>query len=423
MTEAFTPRPPKPDQAKHDQAAIQAKIPPKTANDPASASPKDALRETLTAQMQAMKDLSEQRKKLFDEITATQAILKKKLETARGEKEKLGFKNVEEIDRQINSIESQVSSGALSATEERRALNEISSLKKARKVLEGHGSQQTSVEADRAKIDALRAQMKAIETQRDAAREATDATRAQLNTLTESLKESRSVVTSLLEEKKNAKALVDAAFEKLRTTRAAFKAAKDTYYAWEQEERNKRREAQRQRQMEEREARLVAQAERELEDADIPAFVEEINLCTALIQFLNTQINGNTETKTAAPSRPTSGRVVSAEDAMPKGATVLQRKSDREDEFMVVSKKKNNNSTPKKNAVDAGTSSPAKSARPIKLDIKMVEQFISLQITIPVSTDDIPSTLAVLEEKKKNFCGGACSKLRTVVDVIAKKSL
>ncbi|KAL2915050.1 multicopy suppressor of BFA (Brefeldin A) [Polyrhizophydium stewartii] len=380
---------------------IQDKIPAKGSND-STATLKNELREKLNAQMQQMKDLSAKRTKLVEEIAAIQAGLKKKSEAAKSEKDKLGYKTVDEIDAQIKQLELDLQSGQAKLIEEKRMVAEISNLKKARKVLEGHSSQQSSAESEKAKIDAIRAELKTLDGERDAVREATNATRAELNTVSDSLKETRVSFSGLLEQKKAAKAAVDAAFDKLRTARADFKKAKDDYFAWEREERNKRQEAFKARQAEEREARIVAQAERELEDAEIPAFSEEISLCSALIQFLNSQAGSSAAAAAKPASRPASGRAI--DSAMPAGATLMVRKADRDDDFMVLGKKNKKNAGKSANGTNgAAPAAPASTARPIRLDIVMVNQFISLGLAIPVSTDDIPATLEQLEAKKKTF--------------------
>ncbi|KAH6571934.1 hypothetical protein BASA60_006891 [Batrachochytrium salamandrivorans] len=420
-------RPARPNQEKHDAEVlevrneiaelqqkmkeIQDQIPDKGTNDSVSTL-KSELREKLNSQLQDIKDFAAKRSKILDQLAALQSALKKKFEAEKAEKGKIRFKTVEEVDARIDELEMEIQTGQAKLFDEKRMVSEISNLKKVRKVLEGHSQQQSTTDSDKAAIDTLRTELKSLDSGRAALREAADATRAKLTKVTDTLNESRGSISELLEKKKANKILVDAAFEKIRELRAKFKTSKDEFYAWDQEERLKRHEGFKQRQTEEREARIVAMAERELEDADIPAFAEEINLCNALIQFLGSQA-GSFDAKTLTATTPLSSRPATAsirtvDKSLPSGVTVMQRKSECDDDFMVLGKKgkkngKNNKSVAAASTTSATTPNDSTKARPVKMDILTVNQLIALHIAIPVSTDDIPAAVALLTEKKEAF--------------------
>ncbi|KAH9270067.1 hypothetical protein BASA83_007897 [Batrachochytrium salamandrivorans] len=390
-------RPARPNQEKHDAEVlevrneiaelqqkmkeIQDQIPDKGTNDSVSTL-KSELREKLNSQLQDIKDFAAKRSKILDQLAALQSALKKKFEAEKAEKGKIRFKTVEEVDARINELEMEIQTGQAKLFDEKRMVSEISNLKKVRKVLEGHSQQQSTTDSDKAAIDTLRTELKSLDSGRAALREAADATRAKLTKVTDTLNE------------------------------AKFKTSKDEFYAWDQEERLKRHEGFKQRQTEEREARIVAMAERELEDADIPAFAEEINLCNALIQFLGSQA-GSFDAKTLTATTPLSSRPATAsirtvDKSLPSGVTVMQRKSECDDDFMVLGKKgkkngKNNKSVAAASTTSATTPNDSTKARPVKMDILTVNQLIALHIAIPVSTDDIPAAVALLTEKKEAF--------------------
>ncbi|KAK6098448.1 multicopy suppressor of BFA (Brefeldin A) [Batrachochytrium dendrobatidis] len=359
---------------------IQDKIPEQNTGDAVSTR-KNELREKLSVHLQEIKELAGKRTKLVDQLTALQSALKK------------------------SEIEKQIQFGQVKLIDEKRMVSEISNLKKVRKVLEGYSQQQTTNDNDKAAIETLRAELKTLDGQRASLRELADTTRAELNKVAESLSTSRESLSGLLEQKRAIKSQVDAAFEKMRTLRSNHKIARDEFYNWEQEERQKRQEQFKQKQSEEREARIVAQAERELEDADIPAFTEEINLCSALIHFLSAQV-GSSESKTGSAastpvSRPTTTSTRAVDESLPSGATVMVRKGDNDDDFMVLGKKGKKGNKGGKSG--SGTSTDGAKARPVRLDILTVNQLIALKIDIPVSSDNVPATLASLNEKKQAF--------------------
>lgn len=57
------------------------------------------------------------------------------------------------------SLERQVETGSLTLANEKRALNEISTLKRSRKTVEGFEDAQGAIDADKAKADELSAQL------------------------------------------------------------------------------------------------------------------------------------------------------------------------------------------------------------------------------------------------------------------------
>lgn len=59
----------------------------------------------------------------------------------------------------IRTLEKQVESGSLTIAAEKRALNEITVLKRSRKNVESFGDVQTSIDADKARADALSTQL------------------------------------------------------------------------------------------------------------------------------------------------------------------------------------------------------------------------------------------------------------------------
>ncbi|KAJ3281939.1 hypothetical protein HK104_011184 [Borealophlyctis nickersoniae] len=351
------------------------------------------LRAQLDELMKERNELNDQRTKISDKMTAIQSTLKKRGDEVRNSKDRLGYKSVEEVDQQINALEKQLQTGQAKLIEEKRMVAEISNLRKAKKVIEGFSAQQSSVQDERAKLDELRAQLNALHPQRNAVREKLDAVRAQLNELDNERKSQMGSFNELVNERKSVKAELDAEFDKLRTLRTEFKKQKDEYYAWQQEERKRKQEQYKARKQEEYEMRLTAAAEREREAAEVPAYTDEINECAALIKFL--QSDSKTATTSTATSTPAAAR--SVDNGLPDGAVLLKKKSDREDDYMVMGGKKGG----KKGRKQGGAGE--EKAKPFKLDLETISQFIKLKVEIPTSAADVPKAVEALEAKKKWF--------------------
>ena len=61
------------------------------------------------------------------------------------------------MDAQIARLEAQVEAGSMKLAEEKRALTEISTLRRSKRNVEALATQQAAIDADRAKADELRA--------------------------------------------------------------------------------------------------------------------------------------------------------------------------------------------------------------------------------------------------------------------------
>ncbi|TPX71215.1 hypothetical protein SpCBS45565_g01256 [Spizellomyces sp. 'palustris'] len=351
------------------------------------------LREQQDALIKQRNELQDQRGKIIDQLKAIQATLRKKTDDARSSKDRLGYKSVEDVDKQISTLERQLQSGEASLHEEKRIVAEISNLKKARKILEGFSSQQSSVESDKKQLDDLRAQLDAIEPQRNEIRTKIDAVKAQLTDLDNERKSKMGSFNDLVNDRKSIKADLDAEFDKLRALKSDYKKQKDEWFTWQREEQARKREQYLARKREESEARLTAQAEREREAAEIPAYSDEINQCATLIKFLENYSSKSEATKTNSADASTTARQM--ETGLPEGAVLLKKKDD--EEYMVLGNKKG-----KKGRRQAGTGQSEK-VKPFKLDFDIIDQFVKLKIDLPVSAAEIPATISALEEKQKWF--------------------
>ncbi|KAJ3032633.1 hypothetical protein HDV00_007304 [Rhizophlyctis rosea] len=362
----------------------------------------DGRRKELRSQLDELNkeknELQEKRAKILDALKAGQASLKKKGEEVRSSKDRLGYKSVEEVDKAVADLEKQLQTGASSLLEEKRIVAEISNLKKAKKILEGFSAQGASVEGDKAKLDDLRAQLNAIDPQRTAVREKIDAVRAQLTELDGERKEKVGNFTELVNERKAVKAELDAEFDKLRSHRSTFKQQKDEWYAFQNEERNRKREAYKQQRAAELEHRLTERAQREKEAAEIPAYTDEINECNALIKLLG----GDSKSGEKVEAKVDGLNIRKVDSALPEGAVALGRKAEREEDvFMMMGGGKKGKKGRK--TADSSSTPSTPPTKPFKLDFETISQFMKLKIEIPVSAADVPAAIKALEEKKAWF--------------------
>ena len=96
------------------------------------------------------------RQKTLDEVKRLQESVQKKIKDAQAGRAKLTYKSVGEIDARIQSLEKQIETGSMKLVDEKKALQEITTLRRSRKTLETSGSVDEAIAADRARIDELK---------------------------------------------------------------------------------------------------------------------------------------------------------------------------------------------------------------------------------------------------------------------------
>jgi uncharacterized coiled-coil DUF342 family protein len=108
------------------------------------------------------------------------------------------YRSVKELTDQIKSLEAQLSSGKVTKLiEEKRIVQEISTLKKHFKALDALTGQQSSVTNDKADIDELRAKLAVLDPLRSSLNRDLDAAKAELNAFEAERKEAVGGMTDL----------------------------------------------------------------------------------------------------------------------------------------------------------------------------------------------------------------------------------
>lgn len=116
------------------------------------------LRKVITSQ----DDIKKKRHLINDQIRLLDQSIKKKVAEITSKTSKYNFKTVEDIDKKIRKLESEIESGNLMLVEEKKALKEISSLNKLKKDFAGIELTQKSIDSDKAKIVELKSSLSTV---------------------------------------------------------------------------------------------------------------------------------------------------------------------------------------------------------------------------------------------------------------------
>ena len=306
--------------------------------------------------------------------------------TQRG---KMPFKNVEEIDAQVNRLEKQVDSGSMKLVDEKKALDEASKLKKQRKGFSALDDLQKRIDEKRAENGELKKtfdnpesralsqryednqkELDEIKAARDGTNKNFDAIKAEREKLNN---EQRATYSKIKEIK-------DAYYQ----GRKAFKEYEDMLY----QQRRDKQKAEHDAYQKEKRKKI---AEETLERASDRAYMDEIRSAESLLAFFDP--SSRTSDSSKEPSKLAAEAQRTVDESGLKGMKVMKKE---EEDFFVGSggKKKGKG----KKGTGDGVSTTAKSGK-FNLDPGTIEGLSGLGIEPPTSQGDVAAVGEKLREK------------------------
>lgn len=346
---------------------------------------RDEIKATLSQLRQKQADIKSQKAKINNEISQVDERIQRRNKEFQAAKSKVNFRSVEELDNHVKDLEKKVDAGTFRIAEERKALNEISNLKKLRKNFGGIEELKSQIDADKQKISELKAQIRAFDSSAISAQY--EKSQSELNAINDKSQDIRKSRDALYNRRNQAQKDVDATLKKL-------KGLKDEYYgqirayreqnaaeiaARKERERVEREEAEKERRRE--------VAEEKLEIASEPAFASQIATAKNLLAYFDptyTAASGSASTSFDELNK-TSTRVVEA----PAQFKVLKK----ETEVFFAG------TGGKKNKKKASHQEPAKKDDKLTVNFQVVEDLTNLNIAVPTSNADVPKTIEDLKKK------------------------
>lgn len=391
--------------------------------------PAGKRRAQLRAELDALRSQQAGRKgtrgKVFDEIKALQDEIGSKVRALQTAKSKAPFKSQAEVDAQIAQIEAQIESGAMKIVEERKALNEISLLKRSRKSMDGLAAQQAQIDALRGEVDKLRSSLDDPESQAVSRRY--DEIKQELDAMSKEQEKTVGSRSKLLAQRTTLSKQLDDLYQLRRDRLTAYHAENDKYYAKVSAERERRQEAQR-KEREEAEAIRRANEDEELrENAALPAFAQEIEDCDQLIRYFS----GNKAETEAAPAQEAPAKADSkvpaalppreADTSVPEGTVIANKKGEEEDYFVAAPKKKSNKGKKNKGQkLSLNTEQPV-AAGSLHVPFGMLSALLALSIPPPLSHADLPRVVDNVKLKREYFLSNQARQTKENIDKAEKQ--
>jgi uncharacterized coiled-coil DUF342 family protein len=365
------------------------------------------LRAQLSSIRQKQSGFKSSRSSTQEKINALDANLKARIAEQNNSRGRLSFKSVDEIDREIARLEKQVDSGTLRLVDERKALSDVSNLRKQRKSFAGLDEAQKGIDELKAQIAELRKTLdnpeaKALSDQYSEIQKELDAIKAEQDGVFKNLNSLRDERTKLRNDQQEK-------YTAIRTIKDTYYKARRAYKEYEDEAWRVRRERQKtEREAFEREKRKKV-ADKKLEEASQPAYHDEILTAQGLIRHFDPAYNfaalGLDEKKDAGSNfRAGVGRTVDAAEI--KGMKVV-RKDDEEDYFVGTGGKKGKKGG-KKGAA------PAAESTKFNMNVGIIEEFSKVKIDPPMNQSDVPAVVEKLAAKISEWKKNQASKTEEV---------
>ncbi|CAK7197902.1 multicopy suppressor of BFA (Brefeldin A) [Sporothrix eucalyptigena] len=411
-TSAAATRPQKPDEDAYQKAlakaekehkdvmtrfnAVKAKIDIAQPKKDGPPSPVQQRRQELIAQLNEIRQKQagskNSRTSKLDQIKRLDEQLRSRIAEQKVARGKVPFKSVEDLDNQINRLEGQVNGGMMKLVDEKKALAEITNLKKVRKNFSAFDVQEKQISELRASIKQIKDSMDDPEAK--ALSEKYNGLQAELDTIKAEQDGVYKNLSSLRDERSKLHSEQREKFDAIRKIKDEYYGAKKAFAAYEREARNKARERkQAERERFDRE-RNKERAQRMLTEASDPAYLDEIRRARSLLHFFDPSSTPAPAAEPASTAKASDGKLLAAQatrtvdDAAIKGQRLV-RKEDREDEYLPAAKKSGGKKGGKKDAGAKGFNVPP----------AVIEDCASMGLNPPASAVDVPDVIEKIKAK------------------------
>ncbi|KAK4166042.1 hypothetical protein QBC43DRAFT_368768 [Cladorrhinum sp. PSN259] len=322
-----------------------------------------------------------------EQIKRLDESLQARIAESKAARSKVSFKSVEEIDAQIARLERDVNSGSMKLVDEKKALAEVSSLRKQRKNFASFDDSQKNIDEIKAKIKEIKDSLSTPEAKQ--LNEEYNKLQAELDKIKAEQDDAFKNLSTLRDQRTKLRQEQDEKYQAVKKIKDDYYSQKKAAVAWEREQREKRREReQAERDRIAKERRLV-RAKEMLDEAGLPAFTEELRRAAGLLHFL--------DPSHPAPEKPalladkglgaTAQRKV--DDSGLKGVRLV-RKDEREDEYMPAASKGKKG---KKSKADKPT------AGKLTLDPGVLADFAFVGVTPALTDEDKPAAIEQIKAK------------------------
>ena len=333
-----------------------------------------AGKSSRTAKMDQLKRLDEQ--------------LRSRIAEQKNARGKVPFKSVEDVDREIERLEKQVNGGMMKLVDEKKALTEISNLRKQRKNFAQFDTSEKGIDELKTKIKELKDSMNDPEAR--ALSEQYTKIQAELDSIKAEQDEVFKNLNSLRDERTQLQALQQEKFQAVRKLKDEYYSQKKAYAEYERAARQIVRERQKAERERFEKEKKKERAQKMLQEASDPAYLEEIRRGNSLLHFFDPSTKPAEKAPLLAQSGLTAEASRKVDDAGLKG-TRLVRKEDREDDYLPAVKKGKKG---KKGGV---------TEKGFQVPPSVIDDCAFMGIDPPMSSADVPNVVEKVKAKLEHW--------------------
>lgn len=326
--------------------------------------------------------------KVFEEVRALEDSIKKKIADSQAAKKKSPYKSSAEIDSRISDLEKQVDSGKLKLVEEKKYLQEISQLKRAKKTFVEASSSQSAIDNEKAQVEELRKQIDDPESK--SLSKQYDEVRGELDSLKGDQDAAYKSRQKLYDERNALSASVRELHTSIRTLKDTYWQGKKAAIAYEKEQKQKRWEAQKAERAEFEKKKRLQEANAKMAEAREPAYEGEIITCNNLLRYFDPSTA--TDTKTTGFTKSFAGGKaldIRSVEAPAEGFTLQPKKNrDAEENYFVGGKGKKK-----------GAKAEQKKEEKFNLSLGIIQDLSVVHVQAPLNQSEVATTIEKLKAR------------------------
>ena len=331
---------------------------------------------------------------------------------------RVAFKSVEEIDREIQRLEKQVDSGAMKLVDEKKALAEISSLRKQRKGFAGFDEAEKGIQDVKAQIAELRRTMDNPEAK--ALSQKYDEIQQDLQSIKAEQDKAYGTLNSLRDERSKLHAEQQERYSAVRGIKDKYHKARMAYRDYEQEQYRQRQERQKIERGQYQKQKRREIAVKKLEEASEPAFMDEILTAEGLIRYFEPSSLTESSKSLRGPSGLAAEAQRSVDSSELKGVRVA-KKEDRDDNYFMGGGGKKG----RKGKKGSNTGSPAPSTPTegkFNLSVGVIEEMAKINVEPPMNQAGVPAVGEKLKQKRDQWKADQDRKTKEVSSLACPQS-
>lgn len=344
-------------------------------------------------------------------IAALDSQLKSRQAEQKTKRAQVPWKSVAEIDAEIQRQEKIVESSTATLVDQKKAIAEVSSLRKQRRAFGGFEEAQKGIDNVKAQIADLRKTLDNPETKALSARY--DTIDKELKSIRAEQEDAYKSLNALRDERTKVHNEQQEKFQAIRDIKDQYYKARNAYRDYENEQyriRQAKQKEEREAYQKEKRKKIAAQ---KLEEASEPAYLDEIMTAEGLIRYFDPA-----SAEASKSLRGPSGFAAEAQRSVDTSTEIkgmkISRKEDNDDNYFVGGGGKKGKKGRKGGSAAASPAPGTPTEGKYNLSVGIIEELVKVGIEPPTSHAEVPAVVEKLKEKRGQWKKDQDSKTKEV---------